>query len=202
MNVPAMAKKTFEELKNQIEYSSIINGIVDKLTKILSPIDRAKLIHQEIENYNQEIFSHPLVKEFSPCKMGCSACCHTQVSVTDDEAELLVKRVKDGVDIDNERLIKQMSAQDDSHAYFSLPYADRKCVFLDDHGSCRVYADRPAVCRTNAVLGTADQCDTSSSIKPTRLIRTPKSDMVIYASFLSSSTSGALPNLVGKKLNL
>jgi Fe-S-cluster containining protein len=200
MNVPAIARKTFEELRHLVEYNSIVNHILDILTKKSLPIERARFTHQSIEDYNLEVFSHPLVKELSPCKEGCSACCHTQVSVTEDEANLLVARIKAGVEIDKNRLDIQMKAENDPHAFFKLKYADRRCIFLDEQGSCRVYQDRPAVCRTNAVLGSADQCDTSFAIKPLRMVRTPKADMVIYASFLFSKKSGSLSQMVGELL--
>jgi Fe-S-cluster containining protein len=202
MNVPAMARKTFEELKDQLEYSSIVNTVVDKLSTIFNPIDRARYVHQTVDEYNKEVFAHPLIVQFSPCKVGCDACCHTQVSATADEAELLVQKINSGLEISIERLQKQMSAGNDSSLYFNLPYADRRCVFLDEEGGCRVYDDRPSVCRSNAVLGDADQCDTSEAIRPTRLIRTPESDMVTYASFLQAKESGTLPFLIGSKLEL
>jgi hypothetical protein len=73
-------------------------------------------------------------------------------------------------------------------------------VFLDEAGSCRVYEDRPAVCRTNAVLGSADQCDTCAGVKPTRLIFTHKADMGIYGAYLSLKESGTLPRLLAEAL--
>lgn len=200
MNVPAIAKKTYEELRNQNEFMAIVHSVLDRLRKITSPIERAQIVHLEVESFNQEVFSHPLVEKFSPCKMGCDGCCHTQVSVTDDEAVLLAQRVEDGLVIDMARLELQAEAQNDSDAYYKIKYQDRRCVFLDDEGACRVYEDRPSVCRTNAVIGDASQCDTSVSVGPTRLIRTPKSDMAIYASFLFSRESGTLPFMLSKAL--
>lgn len=200
MNVPAVAKKSFEALMDQPEFSAIVNFVVKHLSEISSRLSRAHFIHKLVDEYNEEIFSHPLVKELSPCRKGCSACCYTQVSVTEDEAELLAKRVLEGVEIDFNRLNIQMQAQDDSIAFFKIDHHLRKCIFLDEEGGCKVYADRPSVCRTNMVLGDASQCDTSVKVKPTRLVRTPKSDMVIYASYLNSSESGSLPHMLGKVL--
>lgn len=200
MNVPAIAKKSFDELQTRPEFLSIVKKMLKRLKKISSSLERARLIHKSIEEYNQEVFSHPLVKELSPCKLGCSACCHTQVSVTSDEAELLAMHINNGLEIDREKLKSLMLAGNDDDKYFAIPYQDRACIFLDSKGACRVYADRPAVCRTNAVLGPASQCDTSTTIQPTRLIRTPKSDMVTYASFMFAKTSGSLPHMVGKVL--
>jgi uncharacterized protein len=200
MNVPAIARKTFEELRHLVEYNSIVNSILEHLTVRTLPEERARHVHKVIDEYNQEVFSHPLVKEFSPCTKGCSGCCHTQVSVTDDEARVLADKILSGLTIDMDHLKKQMETENDSTAFFNLSYAARKCVFLDDHGSCRVYEDRPSVCRTNAVLGSADQCDTSESIKPLRLVLTQKADMVIYGSYLFAKESGSLPHMVGKLL--
>lgn len=200
MNVPAIARKTFEELRNQNDFMAIVHSVLDHLRKISSPIQRAELVHKEVDTFNHEVFAHPLVEKFSPCKMGCDGCCHTQVSVTDDEAALLVSKINEGVSFSQERLDIQMQAENNSDTYYQIKYADRRCIFLDEKGACNVYEDRPSVCRTNAVLGEASQCDTSVSIKPTRLIRTPKSDMAIYASFLFSKSSGTLPFMVAKAL--
>lgn len=202
MNVPFIARKSFEEMKSQHEFVSIVHHIVDRLKKMTNKYKRAEYIHDLVDKYNQEVFTHPLVMQFSPCKRGCTACCHTQVSVTEDEAELLVKRIKSGVSIDHDRLKLQREAGNDGEVYFKIPYQDRQCVFLDDQGGCKVYEDRPSVCRTNAVLGSAEQCDTSQEIRPTRLVRTPQADMVIYGSFYIAKSSGSLPFMVGKLLGL
>jgi len=200
MNVPAIAQKTFEESKNSPSLIMILNLMIEVLQKLSTPEERVKVIHQEIDNFNRSVFSHPIVKEHSPCKMGCSGCCHTQVSVTDDEALVLFNKIKDGLKIDVDRLAVQKTAVDDSEAYFKLSYEDRKCIFLDEKGACRVYEDRPSVCRTNAVLGTAEQCDTRGGLKPVRLVKTQQADMVIYAAFLHSKSNGSLSRMIAEKL--
>lgn len=200
MNVPAIAKKTFDQLMGQAEFASIVNFVVKHLENLTSKIQKARFIHQIIDEYNEETFSHPLIKELSPCRMGCSACCYTQVSVTEEEAELLALRISEGVEIDHKKLAIQMQAGDSPEEFYKIFYHERKCIFLDDEGGCKVYEDRPSVCRTNVVLGDPSQCDTTVKIKPTRLVKTPKADMVIYASYLHSKSSGALANMVGKVL--
>ena len=202
MNVPAVAQKTFEELKKQARYLSLIQLILKKLNKIHQSDKRAEYVHRLIDGFNDETFSNPTVKQLSPCKKGCTACCFSQVSVTQDEASVLAARVEAGLNIDMNRLQIQMSAKDDSADYYAIPYQDRKCIFLSDEGACRVYHDRPSVCRTNAVIGTADQCDTSETIQPTRLVKTPEADMVIYAFYLQAKSSGTLPFMLAKALGL
>lgn len=198
MNVPVIAQRTFEESRNNPELIAIVNDVLEALQKLPTAKERSEYIHKLVDQYNSEVFSHPLVQQLSPCKMGCSACCHTQVSVTEDEASVLAEKIQGGMEIDQDRLKIQIDTKD--NLYFSIPYADRQCVFLDENGACRVYADRPSVCRTNAVLGDAGQCDTSASIRPVRLVKTQKSDMVIYAAFLFSKNNGSLPKIIGKLL--
>lgn len=198
MNVPAVAQRTFEESRDNPELIGIVNLTLEALQKLHTPDKRTELIHSMINEFNAEVFSHPLVQKFSPCKKGCDGCCHTQVSVTEDEAIILARHIENGLPIDLDRLNKQMATKNNSEEFFKLKYADRRCIFLDQDGSCRVYADRPSVCRTNAVLGSADQCDTSLKLQPLRLVKTPHSDMIIYAQYLYSNKNGSLPGLVGE----
>lgn len=196
MNVPLIAKKTYDEQKTNPEFQNLFVFVLENLKRITDKLTKAKLIHQMVDEFNEEVFAHPLVQELSPCKLGCTACCHTQVSVTDAEAKLLASRINNGVSIDQHRLQIQAKTKNNSNAFFKLKYEDRKCIFLGEDGGCRVYEDRPSVCRTNAVLGEASQCDTREGSQPLRLIKTPKADAVIYASFIEAEASGALPFMV------
>jgi Fe-S-cluster containining protein len=202
MNVPAVAQKTFELLRNQAEFLNITKSVLSSLKKIKNSLERARFVHNMIDEYNNEVFSHPLLKLFVPCKTGCSACCHTQVSVTKDEAELLISNINSGVKIDYKLLSLQAEKGNSSQDFYQLAYKDRKCVFLDEKGSCKVYKDRPSVCRTNAVVGEASQCSTDNKEQAAlRLVKTPKADMVIYASFDHSPMSGTLPMVISNLLN-
>ena len=202
MNVPAIAQKTFIELRNRVEAMELVQFILKKLQKTHEPIKRARYVHRMVDELNEYIFHDPHVKTLSPCTSGCSACCHTQVSVTQDEAALLASRIEAGVQISHDRLMIQMATKNSASAWYALSYEERKCVFLDSENRCSVYEDRPSVCRTNAVLGEASQCDTSDGPKPTRLVKTPEADLAIYASYLHSSEGGTLPYMLAKALKL
>jgi uncharacterized protein len=202
MNVPAVAQKTYNRLQNNIVFVGIVKFIINRLNKISKPHKRARFIHSMVDEFNVEIFKHELVKQLSPCKMGCTGCCHTQVSVTEDEAQMLADKINNGLKIDRQRLQLQALAENNDAAFYKINYEDRKCIFLGDAGLCSVYEDRPSVCRTNAVLGSSMQCDTSESVKPTRLVLTEKADMAIYASFLFAKSSGTLPNMVKKYIKV
>ena len=201
MNVPAIAKGTFELLRNQPEFASITTTVIDHLSKIKNSLERARFVHHMVDEYNKEIFSHPLLKQFVPCKSGCTACCHTQVSVTEEEAELLLHNINNGVEIDYNLLSLQADAGNDTAAFFKIPYNERRCVFLDSNGACKVYKDRPSVCRTNAVVGEASQCDTSNGQQQAqRLVKTAKADMAIVGAYCSTVDSGTLPMMLSKVL--
>ncbi len=201
MNVPAIAKSTFDLLRNQPEFLSITESVRTHLNKIRSSLERARFVHNMVDEYNKEIFAHPLIKEFVPCKAGCSACCHTQVSVTEDEAELLLHNINNGVEIDYARLSLQTEQGNETGDFYKLSYQDRKCVFLDENGACKVYKDRPAVCRTNAVVGEASQCSTDGKAQGAlRLVKTSKADMVIVGAYANAAESGTLPMMLTKVL--
>jgi len=202
MNVPAIAKSTFELLRNQPEFLKITETMITHLNKIKSSLERARFVHNVVDEYNQKVFSHSIVKEMMPCRSGCTGCCHTQVSVTEDEADLLAHNISNGIEINYKSLERQSLAGNDSSAFFAIPYKERRCVFLDGNGLCKVYKDRPSVCRTNAVLGDAAQCDTSANAGEgaLRLVKTQEADMAIVGAFAVASDSGTLPMMLAKVL--
>lgn len=66
------------------------------------------------------------------CKKGCSSCCIDDITVFEIEAEN-IKR---------------------NHAEFletEKPHAKGMCAFLDESGACRIYENRPYVCRTQGL---------------------------------------------------
>src|ERR1039458_9464900 len=60
---------------------------------------RARVLHNKIDKALVAAKQRPAFKD-TPCGSGCSACCHTNVDITGDEAELLAQRVREGIDID------------------------------------------------------------------------------------------------------
>ena len=103
-----------------------------------------------------------------PCRAGCAACCHGPFDISVADVELLrdaVRRlpaaVREEVTRRARRLVERMEAQEPGweapHAIAALGEArfDRlaealaaePCPLLDDEGWCRIYQDRPLVCR-------------------------------------------------------
>lgn len=66
------------------------------------------------------------------CKRGCCACCVDELTVFEIEAEHIRRR---------HRALLRSEA----------PHRAGKCAFLDASGACRIYPDRPYVCRTQGL---------------------------------------------------
>jgi len=66
------------------------------------------------------------------CRRGCSGCCVDDLTVFEVEATILHAR--------HAELLA-----------FGAPHPEGACAFLDAEGSCRIYADRPYVCRTQGL---------------------------------------------------
>lgn len=66
------------------------------------------------------------------CRAGCSGCCADGLRVFEVEAERIRRS--------HPTLLNE-----------GLPHPPGACAFLDGAGSCRVYADRPYVCRTQGL---------------------------------------------------
>lgn len=66
------------------------------------------------------------------CRRGCSACCLDDLTVTQVEAER-VRRA-------HSQLLRD-----------GQPHPPGACAFLDGAGACRIYDDRPYVCRSQGL---------------------------------------------------
>ena len=77
----------------------------------------------------------PLEAEHSSrlaCKKGCAQCCVDELTVFEVEAEAIRQHFPD--------LLSQ-----------GTPHPAGACAFLDNRGACRVYSQRPYVCRTQGL---------------------------------------------------
>lgn len=202
MVMPAIAMRTYKLFEKDSSFRKLIKKMTTKLSKISDPIKRARYVHDKIDHEIMALMANPAVKDLVQCKKGCSACCHSQVAITGEEADLLLKKLEDGVQIDLELLYKQSMAGNSSEEYFKLSYEERNCVFLDEEGLCKVFEDRPSVCRTNYVLSDPSQCEIKAGTSPSvQLLNTFGADSWVYSVFQLGEENGALPALLRKKIN-
>ena len=66
------------------------------------------------------------------CKRGCCDCCVDGMTVFEIEAERIRRH--------HSELLES-----------GQPHAEGACAFLDESGACRIYEDRPYVCRTQGL---------------------------------------------------
>lgn len=66
------------------------------------------------------------------CRKGCSSCCVDGINVFEVEAENIRSK--------HLELLENGS-----------PHREGACAFLDSEGACRIYEDRPYVCRTQGL---------------------------------------------------
>ncbi len=75
---------------------------------------------------------HVLHAERLQCRQGCSSCCVDGLTVFEVEAEPIRRRHA------------ELLASGEAHA-------EGACAFLDGQGGCRIYEERPYVCRTQGL---------------------------------------------------
>ncbi len=81
------------------------------------------------------------------CGRGCAACCVDEIRVFEVEAE----RIRGA----HRALLEE-----------GEPHAPGACAFLDAAGACRIYADRPYVCRTQGLpLRWIDESDARAPVE-------------------------------------
>jgi hypothetical protein len=94
-----------------------------------SPEDLPRL-RAELDQETRRL--HVLHEARLQCRQGCSSCCVDGLTVFAVEVEPIVRR-------HGELLAK------------GEPHAEGVCAFLDGEGGCRIYEDRPYVCRTQGL---------------------------------------------------
>jgi uncharacterized protein len=113
------------------------------------------------------------------CHKGCSGCCHCEVEVTADEADVLAEVVRSGLEVDRARLARQATRPRKSPAWVVPLSRESRCVFLGNDGACRVYQDRPSACRKLLVVSPPEACVTIGA--QTSPIQAPRAEILLSA---------------------
>lgn len=113
-----------------------------------NPLSKLKSLYE----FMDELYR--FVQKFSPCKRGCSHCCHIEVSISELEAEYIRK---------HEGIKTARRPATGGYTYGS------PCPFLKK-GSCSIYRSRPFVCRRHVTVDESSKwcrIDFCNSIKLT-----------------------------------
>lgn len=116
------------------------------------------------------------------CMAGCASCCHARVDVSKHEKRLILAHLKQTKRVlDQERLAIQAKALQEG-TWDQLPFADRKCVFLDQDQRCSIYEFRPLLCRRYFVTSDKKYCENEDWSHIAR-VTNPDSDAFLSAVF-------------------
>jgi len=91
------------------------------------------------------------------CKKGCSICCEQYVSVSKDEATVLLAKLTESQTWIDFKKAKSQSNHD-TDSWVKQDKETRTCMFLKDN-ACSIYEQRPAACRTYFVYSDPKLCD-------------------------------------------
>lgn len=201
MRLPAVAKRAYDRLKEQDRFKGLTDRVVSKLKKIKRPEARARAVYKEIDIAIEKLFRSELIQQAVSCTKGCAGCCHSLIGVTAEEAELLASKIQRGeVEVDLSLLASQANTVTNTHAWYTLPVSQRACPFLDQHTqSCKVYDDRPSVCRTNFAVSHPSTCDGEGG--ELRILNTDEASMILIGAYLSTESSGELQKMIWERLS-
>jgi Fe-S-cluster containining protein len=154
----------FAELVSNIR--SLFSKFTAKLLEFEPGVRRGVALHQLMDR-ELKAASHVTVS----CAKGCAGCCHYEVEVTRDEAEVLRAVVLGGVPIDRPRLELQAARERKSPEWNRYGSPENRCVFLGEDGGCRIYEHRPSICRKHMVTSPAAACTTAGApVAPVQIL--------------------------------
>lgn len=132
-----------------VEWTRIRSGAPERV---------AVTVHEVVDERLQHMLATSMHGPDVKCRKGCAACCHLNVDIFPQEAQLLrMVAADEGIVIDEARLARQASKDDST--WRELSPEDRRCVFLGGDLSCKVYEHRPGACRKYLAKTDPDLCD-------------------------------------------
>lgn len=153
-----------ETVYDQLDYdtklqaNAALKRLVGNIKKWRHPIVELKKLQKDVDLMVTE-----KITSVSSCRKGCSYCCYINVDVSALEAEILKPfvRTKDIAQLEKQKNL-------DFQGFLKLPYEDKRCIFLENN-QCRVYNDRPLICRKYHVVSDPEICNTKNEVLTTQV---------------------------------
>ena len=183
----------FESFQKHVD--RMITEIMQDLSGFSPGIRRGRRTHELLEAEIQKASHIP-----TSCKMGCGFCCHYEVEVTADDAEILASVVLEGrIAIDRKRLAQLALREKQDQAWKKGVAPENRCVFLSEQNNCRIYADRPSSCRKLSVTTPASHCaDLSEKSEPLLM---PVAEIILSAALsLRGNSFAAMATMLNRRL--
>lgn len=191
----------YREQLTESEFTSLeaeIYRILDHYTVLLSKekpgVGRGRLVHQLIE---EQLLANESIK--TSCQKGCGACCHLEVEILADDAEVIADSLVFGPQIDFKQLQNQASRKRLDPEWSKGVVSTNRCVFLGPDNACQNYSNRPSVCRKHSVITPKEDCETLGSSPKPRVI--PMNEIILSAAMNQPGNDfGSLPKLLHRSL--
>lgn len=104
-------------------------------------------LHQNVDQFFSKIEGK--YKSELKCKVGCTQCCHVDLSISQAESSLIEEWLEQKNDDEKDELKKIWGqAQPLGKSYTSD--SSKPCAFLYD-GKCSIYEVRPVICRSHGI---------------------------------------------------
>ncbi len=200
-SLKALVERHFTKEQNQFVYKLLQKYIFEYFQiQIKDPELAARQFHVQMDNILAgQMEKKKDISEKIQCRVSCVECCKQPVTVSNDEADLLLKAsALNEVNIDRARLKKQNSVG--ATGWYSLDKQDRSCVFLGDDGACQVYEHRPLYCRKHLSMDLPEKCDKDSPDIPEMFIA-PEAEILASAA-VSAAGGGLMSEILGEKLGV
>lgn len=164
----------------------VFRSLIFDLAKVPKGPERARKVYSLVD---AELQASPPTGV--SCSAGCGSCCKSfPKQITDDEADLLATLVRTGVapiDLDE---LKSQAASELHHM---------RCLFLGQDEKCRIYSDRPMVCRKYFFTSPAAHCSSADEGVTPRIDLMP--ELIASAAMsLPDNDIGFMPRQLAKRL--
>lgn len=168
-----LSEEHYLSFKRHVE--KIMLNVLEELGGIPAGANRGRRVHELMDI---EIQKAAEIK--TSCKAGCGACCHFEVEITADDADILAEAVKSGrLEVDRQRLSLLASRERHDTAWTKGVVRENRCLFLSEGNSCRAYLDRPSACRKLLVTSPSSDCGDPAGFPQPLLI--PVAEIILSA---------------------
>ncbi|XOV94781.1 MAG: YkgJ family cysteine cluster protein [Bacteroidota bacterium] len=193
------------EREGKLKKQDIIHDIQAEMVEYFKNVrersrkEATKTLMKKVDKTLDKYITKSNLHQCISCKKGCSACCSTRVTITEDEG-LLIKDYIEKHNIEYDLVKIDRLRNLDSDGWNSIPVEERKCAFLDNNGACKIYPVRPTTCRKLMVTSDSQQCRHKLNTFNIDRVLDYKSEILVSAIWQVSKT-GNLPDIMYPLLN-
>lgn len=134
------------------------------------------------------------------CQKGCGACCHLEVEITRDDAEILADSIASGIGVSSDDLLQLAQRQRLDSEWTKGAVPSNRCVFLGPDNACRNYENRPSVCRKHSVVSPVIECEKPGGTPIPKVM--PLAEIILSAAINQNHNDfAALPKMLQRVLD-